>query len=100
MGALEGVPLRVGHIVQIKLDGPPDGLAELPEAESPLRFQAADGSFYLTDEELADARSRGVRFEVVRRLQERDLPVRFSLPHDGGITDLPPEDARLAVLAR
>ena len=33
-------------------------------------------------------------------MHESDLPVRFSLPHDGAVTDWPPEDARLAVLAR
>lgn len=90
----------MGHVVQIKLEVPPESGSELPDAESPLRFQSADGSFYLTDEELADAAARGCRYEVVRRVQEADLPVRFSLPHDGAVTDWPPEDARLAVLAR
>ena len=90
----------LGHVVQIKLEVPPDFANESPDGESLLRFQSADGSFFLTDEELADARSRGCRYEVVRRIQESDLPVRFSLPHDGAVTDWPPEDARLAVLAR
>jgi hypothetical protein len=90
----------LGHVVQIKLEAPPDFGAEFADGESPLRFQSADGSFYLTDEELADARARGGRYEVVRRIQEADLPVRFALPHDGAVTDWPPEDARLAVLAR
>jgi len=88
----------LGHVVQIKLEVLPDASAEADE--SPLRFQSADGSFFLTDEELADARARGCRYEVVRRIQESELPVRFSLPHDGAVTDWPPEDARLAVLAR
>ena len=90
----------LGHVVQIKLEVPADGAPDFADGESPLRFQSADGSFYLTDEELLDVRAAGWRYEVVRRLQEADLPVRFSLPHDGAVTDWPPEDARLAVLAR
>ena len=89
----------MGHVVQIKLEAPPEAWYESAD-ESPLRFQSADGSFYLTDEELLDAQRMGCRVQVVRRIQERELPVRFSLPHDGAVNDWPPEDARLAVLAR
>jgi hypothetical protein len=92
--------LPLGHVVQIKPDLSPEAWSELQGGDSPLRFQAADGSYYLTDDELLDARALGLRFEVVRLIQEADLPVRFSLPHDGGVSDWPPEDARLAVLAR
>jgi hypothetical protein len=94
------LPPPVGQVVQIKPDLSSEVGAELAEGDSPLRFQAADGSFYLTDSELLDARRLGLRCEEVRRVQEIDLPVRFSLPHDGAVTDWPPEDARLAVLAR
>ena len=90
----------MGHVVQIKLEAPGELGRETGDAESPLRFQSADGSFYLTDEELLDATGRGCLFEVVRRVREADLPVPFSLAHDGAVTDWPPEDARLAVLAR
>jgi len=90
----------LGHVVQIKPDLSSEVGAELAEADSPLRFQAADGSFYLTDHELLDARRMGLRCEEIRRVHEADLPVRFSLPHDGAVTDWPPEDARLAVLSR
>jgi hypothetical protein len=90
----------LGHVVQIKPDLSHDAGVELAEAESPLRFQAPDGTFYLTDSELLDARLHGLRCEEIRRIRESDLPVRFSLPHDGAVTDWPPEDARLAVLAR
>ena len=90
----------MGHVVQIKLEAPPEARYDDSADESPLRFQCADGSFYLTDEELLDAQRMGCRFQVVRRIQERELPVRFTLPHDGAVTDWPPEDARLAVLAR
>ena len=89
----------MGHVVQIKLETPPEAWHDSAD-ESPLRFQCADGSFFLTDEELLDAQRSGCRVQVVRRIQERELPVRFSLPHDGAVTDWPPEDARLAVLAR
>jgi hypothetical protein len=92
--------LPLGHVVQIKPDLSPAVRTELAERESPLRFQALDGSFYLTDEELLEARELGLRFELIRRIAEADLPVRFSLPHDGAVNDWPPEDARLAVLAR
>jgi len=92
--------LPLGHVVQIKPDLSPEAWSERQERESPLRFQAPDGSFYLTDEELLEARELGLRFEIVRRVQEAELPVRFSLPHDGAVNDWPPEDARLAVLAR
>ncbi|MEX2207415.1 MAG: hypothetical protein WEF50_14395, partial [Myxococcota bacterium] len=90
----------MGHVVQIKPDLSPETWTELQERESPLRFQAPDGSFYLTDQELLDARELGLRFELVRRITESDLPVKFSLPHEGAVNDWPPEDARLAVLAR
>src|SRR5512139_23663 len=94
------LPLPLGHVVQIKPDLSHEVGAELAERDSPLRFQAADGTFYLTDEELLDARRHGLRCEEVRRIYEAELPVRFSLPHDGAVNDWPPEDARLAVLAR
>jgi predicted acylesterase/phospholipase RssA len=100
MGAAKERLLPLGHVVQIKPDLSPEVWTELQERESPLRFQAPDGSFYLTDQELLDARALGLRFEVIRRIDEAELPVRFSLPHDGAVNDWPPEDARLAVLAR
>lgn len=90
----------MGHVVQIKLDLAPEVWAELRERESPLRFQAPDGSFYLTDLELLEAGKLDLRLEIVRRISESELPVRFSLPHDGSVDEWPPEDARLAVLAR
>ncbi len=100
MGRAKELLLPLGHVVQIKPDLSPEAWSELQERESPLRFQAPDGSFYLTDDELLEARELGLQFEVVRRITEAELPVRFSLPHDGAVNDWPPEDARLAVLAR
>ena len=89
------------RIFQIKLSA--DAVEPDPEAgdaDAPLRFQAADGSFYLTEREAALARERGIDFEIVRRIAESELPVRFHLPHDGAVLDPPPMGARLAVLAR
>lgn len=84
------------RIYQIKLHEPlPKGVDD-----APLRFRAVDGSFYLTGEELAQLHDQGVEPEIVRSLRESDLPVRFFLPHDGAVNNPPPEDARLAVLAR
>ena len=84
------------RVYEIKLDAPlPAGVHE-----TPLRFRATDGSYYLTGEELAQLHAQGVEPEVVRSLRESDLPVRFFLPHDGAVNNPPPEDARLAVLAR
>lgn len=100
MGRSKELPLPLGHVVQIKPDLSSEVPADLRERESPLRFRAADGSFYLTDEELLQARELDLRLEIVRRIQESELPVRFTLPHDGSVADWPPEDARLAVLAR
>jgi len=84
------------RIYQIKLDAPlPKGIDD-----AALRFRAVDGSYYLTGEELLQLHDQGVEPEVVRSLRESDLPVRFFLPHDGAVNNPPPEDARLAVLAR
>jgi predicted acylesterase/phospholipase RssA len=87
----------VGRVFQIKIHVEPSGLDDL---ESPLRFQADDESWYVTDAELEQVRARGIVAEVVREICETELPVRFMLPHHGAVNDPPPEDARLAVLAR
>ena len=82
MGRAKELLLPLGHVVQIKPHLSHEAWSELQERESPLRFQAPDGSFYLTDEELLEAADLGLRFEVVRRIHEAELPVRFSLPHE------------------
>lgn len=66
--------------------------------ESPLRFRASDGTYYLGQDDLRLARTRGWVLEPHQELDERALPVRFLLP--GGVNDPPPQSARLAVLAR
>lgn len=87
----------MGRVFQIKIHVEPSGLDDL---DSPLRFQAADESYYVTDAELEQVRARGIVAEVVRDICETELPVRFMLPHHGAVNDPPPESARLAVLAR
>ncbi len=87
----------MGRVYQIKIHVEPPGI---DAADSPLRFQAADESYYVTDAELEQVRARGIVAEVVREISEIELPVRFMLPHHGAVNDPPPESARLAVLAR
>lgn len=84
------------RIYQIKLDSPLPAGAD----DAPLRFQATDGSYYLTGEELAQLHRQRIYPEVVRELREAELPVRFFVTHDAEVNNPPPDDARLAVLAR
>ncbi|MFQ5698339.1 MAG: patatin-like phospholipase family protein [Myxococcota bacterium] len=65
-----------------------------------LRFRAADGSIFLPEAELQEARRRGLELRLLRTLEADEIPVRFVLPHDGAVCNLPPADARAAVLAR
>jgi hypothetical protein len=64
-----------------------------------LRFRAADGTYFLGEEELALARSSYPGLEVVAAIEERDIPVRFFPSSEAGVAEAPPEDARHAVLA-
>lgn len=89
--------MRLQQIFQIKVHVEPESLGDL---DSPLRFRAEDDSFYVTGDELTQARELGFVAEVIREIQEDDLPVRFLLPHQGAVNDPPPASARLAVLAR
>lgn len=68
--------------------------------DSPLRFRSADATYFLGHEDLRLAEARGYVLETLRTYLERDIPVRFFLPHDGAVNDPPPESARLAVLSR
>lgn len=65
-----------------------------------LRFRASDGSIFLPDAELQEALRRGLSLRRLRTLEAERIPVRFVLPHDGAVCNLPPADARAAVLAR
>jgi hypothetical protein len=88
----------LGSILQIKVQIPRED-APLEE-DSPLRFQAPDGSFFLSSHDFELLRELGISTEVIREIPEEDLPVRFLLPHDGAVNDPPPPGARLAVLSR
>ncbi len=90
--------LPLNQIHQIRL---PDSVdRQGTKGEEALRFRAPDGTYYLGDEGLEHLRGTGFRYEVVRQVEEEDVPVRFLLPHDGAVLDPPPADVRMAVLAR
>ncbi len=93
----------LGTIYQVEADLPAElrGLpAELAEARgSPFRFCADDGTYFLGGEEILQARATGRGVRIVRSIEERELPVRVAA-HDEAHAPDPPEDARLAVLAR
>ncbi len=79
----------------------PEELRELAGQPGwPLRFCGPGGTYFLAPDAMAQARARGIEMEVLREIQERELPVHFELPHQGAVCDPPPEDARLSVLAR
>ncbi len=102
MTQTKGWSAPLGKIYQVAVDLPPE-IRKLPAEAAdrlPFRFAADDGTYFLGGDELEAARATGRRVEVLRSLDEADLPVRFFLPHDGAVHNPPPEAARLAVLAR
>ncbi len=88
----------LSKIYQVRTLDPPEAGDDGRAAS--LRFQARDGSYYLTQDELSRARASGGALKIVREIDPGELPVRFVLPHDGAVNDPPPESARLAVLSR
>ena len=70
------------------------------DVASGLHFRAPDGTYYVSDEELHQLRSSKLAPEVVREIVVSELPVKFFMADHGAVTDPPPENARLAVLAR
>ncbi len=91
----------MGKVIQARLQQrpPESGGRKLPDARI-LRFQAADGTYFLAESALQVARTEGVPLEIIRGIDEGDIPVRF-LPPERGLTFEPaPEEARMAVLAR
>ena len=90
--------LSLSQIHQIRV--PDSAGKQANKGEEALRFRAPDGTYYLGDEGLEHLRGAGLAYEVVRQLDEEDLPVRFLLPHDGAVLDPPPADVRMAVLSR
>jgi hypothetical protein len=90
----------LGTIHQVRLQRGANGDGLDSKSLELLRFCALDGSYFLPDAELREARQRGLALSIVRSLSAADVPVEFVLPHDGAVCNQPPEDARLAVLAR
>jgi predicted acylesterase/phospholipase RssA len=90
----------VGKIQHVRVEEETASGRSRGETAALLRFRAPDGTYYLPFDDAAEARQRGVRMAVLRSLAESDVPVEFVLPHAGAVCDHPPDDARLAVLAR
>ena len=100
MPIAEGRGSLLGTIHQVRLQRGANGDGLDSKSLELLRFCALDGSYFLPDDELREARQRGLALRIVRSLTAADVPVEFVLPHDGAVCNQPPEDARLAVLAR
>jgi predicted acylesterase/phospholipase RssA len=90
----------LGTIQHVRLEREPEADSLDATSLELLRFCAPDGSYFLPDAELREARRRGLELRVLRSISDADVPVEFVLPHDGAVCNPPPEDARLAVLAR
>ena len=94
----------MGRILQISVTSPPGATsgprAEVSWEDSPLRFRATDGTYYVTSDEICLLDGMGVAYEVVREIAEDEVPVRFDLAGPGEVADPPSSSARLAVLAR
>jgi hypothetical protein len=91
----------VGKVIQARLQQrpPASDTGQLPDPTI-LRFQAADGTYFLAEEALRSTRAGGVPLEVLREIDESQIPVCF-LPPERGMTFEPaPEEARMAVLAQ
>jgi hypothetical protein len=89
----------VGKVFQVRVlpeqsDQPREGDLD----EEVFRFESEDGSYFLEDSAFEAARQAGL--QVIREIDESEIPVRFLPPEQGVLFDAPPDDARLAVLAR
>jgi hypothetical protein len=90
----------LGSIHHVWLEREPEAEGLDPLGLELLRFCAPDGSYFLPELELREAERRGLDLRLLDSLSHAEIPVRFVLPHDGAVCNHPPEDARLAVLAR
>jgi hypothetical protein len=90
------------RILQIKVASPPGSRAPESQSdrESPLRFRAADGTYYVSSNEMRQVGELGLDVEIIRAIPESEIPVRFLQTRRGEVADPPAEGARLAVLAR
>ncbi len=91
----------MGKIYQVRIREAPSGTSRGEDpASALLRFQTPEGLYCLEEFAFQEARDRGFDLEVVREIDESSIPVQF-VPRDEGVTfEVPPEDARSAVLAR
>jgi hypothetical protein len=85
-------------LVRIELEAPSREAAAV--RDSLLRFRAPDGSFVLPARDLPELDRRGIRHSLLERIDASRLPVRFLPAHAAPGCETPPEEARLAVLAR
>ncbi len=91
----------MSKLYQIRLTSPEGhNTTAQVEAQAPLQFRAPDGTYYVGDYELRQLRTLGAVGEIVRELSISEIPVKFLDQDQGAVTNLPPERARLAVLAR
>ena len=90
---------RLGTIFQVKVLTAGDG-DSTESSQSPLRFRACDGTYYVTCDEMRSVREMDLGIEVVREIPEAEIPVRFFQIRHGEVADPPADSARLAVLAR
>jgi hypothetical protein len=91
----------VGKIFQVRV--PSEWSRERRETgldEEIFRFRSPDGFYFVEDSAFEVAREDGLELEVVREIDESEIPVRFLPSEQGVLFDVPPEEARLAVLAR
>ncbi len=94
----------MSKLYQIRLTSPTlsSAAADRQDArdQPTLSFRAPDGTYYVGNDELSQLRSLGHAPEIVREIPVSEIPVKFFVVDRGAVTDPPPEDARLAVLAR
>lgn len=90
----------MGKVFQVRLPPRRPSSDQEQAASALFRFQAPDGTFYVAGEGVAAARAAGFSFEIVREIEESEIPVRFLEPQVGVAFEPPSREARLAVLAR
>jgi|GEM_PF-1518361 len=90
----------LSKLYQIRLTRPTESGSVGDLQDLPLDFRAPDGTYYVDAEALGQLRSLENTPQIVREIPACELPVKFFMADHGAVTDPPPENARLAVLAR
>jgi hypothetical protein len=91
----------VGKVFQARIPARrPSTERQRTATSAALRFQATDGTWFLEEPALRIAQESGVELQLLREIDESELPVRFLPTGEGVVFEPAPEDARLAVLAR